>query len=106
MAAMLDEDVAAQPTLDLGAGSPLGAAPVLSAPQGILAEGAPLMTPMAASAETPYSAWQIAGLAICVFLLILCGIMMFDNMRNMWGWDKPYAVNSWIMDTILGWIEG
>jgi hypothetical protein len=105
MAAMLDEDLSAQPTLDLGGGSPLGASPVLGAPQGALADGAQLMQTVPMS-EQPYSGWQIAGLAVCTFLLILCGMMMYDNLRNMWGWDKPYAVNSWLMDTILGLIEG
>jgi excisionase family DNA binding protein len=104
MAAMLDEDLSAQPTLDLG-GGPLGASPVLGAPQGALSEGAPLMTTSMVS-EQAFSGWQITGLAVCVFILVLCGMMMFDNLRNMWGWDKPYAVNSWLMDTILSWIEG
>ena len=105
MAAMLDEDLSAQPTLDLGGGGALAAAPVLGGPQGALAEGAPLMQTMAVS-EPPYSVLMNVLLAGCVFLLILCGMMMFDNLRNMWGWDKPYAVNSWLMDTILGLIEG
>ena len=33
-------------------------------------------------------------------------MMMYDNLRNMWSWDGPYSVNSWLMDTIVGLFEG
>jgi hypothetical protein len=33
---------------------------------------------------------------------MLCGMVTFDLLRNMWSWDGPYAVNSWIMDMIVG----
>ncbi len=106
MAAMLDEDLSAQPALDMGGASPLAGAPLLGGQPGAAAEGAPLMQPSAYSFEPPYSGWQIAGLAVCVFLLMLCGMMMFDLLRNMWSWHEPFTVNSGLMDTILHWIEG
>ncbi len=106
MAAMLDEDLSGQPALDLGMGSPLAAAPALGAQPGALAEGAPLTYPAAALAEAPYTGWQIAGLAVCLLLLLLCGMMMYDLLRSMWSWEQPTAINSALMDTILGWIEG
>ena len=108
MAAMLDEDLTAQPALEMGIGAPLAGAPVLGGQPGALAEGAPLMQPAAALLEAPYTGWQIAGLAICAVLLMLCGMMMYDLLRNMWSEQSggPYSINSWLMDTILGWIEG
>ena len=104
MAAMLDEDITAQPSLDMGLGSPMAAAPMLGPQPTALAETAPAM--QAAAFEAQYSRWQIAGLAVCAVLLLLCGMMMYDNLRNMWSWDGPYSVNSWLMDTILGLFEG
>jgi hypothetical protein len=38
-------------------------------------------------------------------LLLLCGMMLYDLMRNMWSWDGTYPVNSSLMDTILSWFE-
>ncbi|MCD4727524.1 MAG: helix-turn-helix domain-containing protein [Pirellulales bacterium] len=104
MAAMLDEDLSSQPALDLGASAPLGGASVLGAQPGTTAEGAALMQTSAYSFEPPYTGWQIAGLAVCVVLLMLCGMMMFDVLRNMWSWNEAFTVNSSLMDTILGWI--
>jgi hypothetical protein len=100
MAAMLDEDLSAQPAVDLGIGAPsAGVQP------GALAEGAPLTQPAAALPEAPYSIWNVLGLALCVVLLAFCGMFMFDLVRNMWSWDSPYEVNSAMMETILGWFE-
>jgi excisionase family DNA binding protein len=104
MAAMLDEDLSAQPSLDMGVGSPMAAAPLLAPQPTGLAEAAPAM--QAAAWEAQYSKWQIAGLAGCAVLLLLCGMMMYDNLRNMWSWEGPYGVNSWLMDTIVGLFEG
>jgi len=108
MAAMLDEDLSAQPALEMGMAGPLAGAPVLGGQPGALAEGTALMQPAAALLEPPYSGWQIAGLAICAFLLMLCGMMVYDLVRSMWSEQSPgpYSINSWLMDTILGWIEG
>ncbi len=106
MAAMLDEDLSTQPALDMGVSAPLGGAPVLGTQPGTTAEGAALMQASAYSFEPPYTGWQIAGLAVCVVLLILCGMMMFDLLRNMWSWNEAFTVNSSLMDTILRWIEG
>lgn len=55
----------------------------------------------AALPEAPYSTLNILGLAFCVIVLFLVGMMMFDLMRNMWSWNQPTAVNSWLMDLIL-----
>ncbi|MBN1396326.1 MAG: helix-turn-helix domain-containing protein [Pirellulales bacterium] len=104
MAAMLDEDLSAQPDLDMGAAAPLAGAPVLGGQPGVGAEGAVFARAGAYSFEPPYTGWQIAGLAVCVVLLLLCGMMAVDLLRSMWGWSKPYDVNSALMDMIISWI--
>ncbi|MBN1911904.1 MAG: helix-turn-helix domain-containing protein [Pirellulales bacterium] len=52
--------------------------------------------------ETPYTGWNIFFLVLCVIILTLIGMMMYDLVRNMWSWNQPYPVNSWLMDMILG----
>jgi excisionase family DNA binding protein len=104
MAAMLDEDLTAQPALDLGMGAPMIGGTMLGGQAGGLPEGAAAIPASAVLPEVPYTGWQIAGLASCVVLLMLCGMMMYDTLRNMWSWDQAYTINSSIMDTILGWI--
>jgi len=97
MAAMLDEDLGAEPAIDLGDSPQLGA---LGEP-GVA--GLPSTSP--ALPERPYSIWNVLGLALCVIVLAFSGMFMYDLMRNMWSWNAPYEVNSSMMDTILGWIE-
>jgi excisionase family DNA binding protein len=104
MAAMLDEDLSAQP-LDIGMGSPLSVAPVLGgvAAVGMSSEGAALVQPTAVAMESSYTGLQIAGLSACAAILMLCGMMMYDLLRNMWSWNGTFSVNSGLMDTILHW---
>lgn len=106
MAAMLDEDLTAQPSLDMGLGALMAGGPLLGPQPGSLGESVPAMQPAAALPEAPYSRLQIAGLSVCAVLLMICGMMMYDNLRNMWSWEGPYGVNSWLMDTIVGLFEG
>lgn len=103
MASMLEEDLSTQPSLGMGAGAPLAPSPAFGVAPAGLAEGAP-MIPSAGLAEAPYTTWQIVGLSACTVLLMFCGMMMYDLMRNMWSWQGAFTVNSGIMDTILGWI--
>ena len=53
MAAMLDEDLSAQPALDMGMAGPLAGSSVLAAQPAALAEGAALMQPAAALPSRP-----------------------------------------------------
>ena len=101
MAAMLDEDLSAQAGLDMGMGEPMIGAPLLGTQPGGLSESVPSMQPPAGLPEAPYSGLQIAGLVACVVLLMLCGMMTYDLLRNMWSWEGPYTVNSSLMDAIL-----
>jgi excisionase family DNA binding protein len=104
VAAMLDEDLGAEPAADIGLGSAaevaLGPAP-LGVQPGAFVEGAPLGTAAAALPEAPYTGWNLASLSVCSFVLLLAGMMMYDLMRNMWSWGGAYQVNSSIMDFIL-----
>jgi len=108
VAAMLDED--------LGAESPLAAMPLAPAADLGLAssEDALAMGGFGASAaalpEAPYTIWNIVSLVLVSMLLILVGMMMYELLLNMWGFDKPIrqiqpSVDSWLMDTILGLFE-
>ena len=52
--------------------------------------------------ETPYPVWTVLLLGFCALFLSLCGMMMYDLVRNMWSWNGPMPVNSTIMDAIMG----
>jgi hypothetical protein len=89
---------------------PMGAAPgaavVTAASPTMMMAPAPVA--MAAPAEAPFTGPTVAILAVCVVFLLLCGMMTFDLMRNMWSWDGPYNVNSSIMESIggtIGWFD-
>jgi TRAP-type C4-dicarboxylate transport system permease small subunit len=51
--------------------------------------------------EVPYSGLQVTSLVVCTILLILCGWMGYDLLRNMWSWNGTYPVNSFFMEMIL-----
>jgi hypothetical protein len=92
MSTMLEEDVGgAGPALAEGALG--GAAPAFAAAAGPV----PIMV-----GETPYPVWVVLLMGFCVLFLALCGMMMYDLVRNMWSWNAPYPVNSTIMDAIMG----
>jgi len=59
-------------------------------------------TGAAALPEAPYTALNIVGLAFCTIILLFVGMMLYDLARNMWSWNQPPTVNSWLMDLILG----
>lgn len=103
MAAMLDEDLSGGGGLGMdeaGMGAPMGGQP------GGLAAGAPLTQSAAALPEAPWSIWSVVTLALCVIVLVFCGMFTYDLMRNMWAWEGAYEVNSNLMDSILSMFEG
>ena len=59
----------------------------------------PVMVP--AGPEVQFSVFSVAGLAVCSIALVVCGIMMYDVVRNMWSWDSPYGVDSVILKTLI-----
>ncbi len=92
MSTMLEEDVG-------GAGQTLAEGGLGGGPSPSFA---PAGAPVAAyGVETPYPVWVVLLMGICLLFLALCGMMMYDLMRNMWSWNAPYSVNSTIMDAIM-----
>ena len=41
------------------------------------------------TAETPYPVWVVLLLGMCLLFMSLCGMMMYDLVRNMWSWNGP-----------------
>jgi excisionase family DNA binding protein len=44
--------------------------------------------------------WVFAILSINLFLLLICGMMAFDLVRNIWSWDEVSTVNSWLLEVV------
>ncbi len=74
----------------------------MAAAQQVYGEGGPVAVPSMVLPEAPYSGLQITALSACALLLVLCGWMSYDLLRNMWGWNGAYTVNSKLMDMIVG----
>ncbi len=56
--------------------------------------------------ETPYSIWNVLSLIAVFSFMLLSSIMMVDIVRHMWSWDKPYNLNSTLMDQIIKIVGG
>jgi hypothetical protein len=98
-AGLLEEEPSGAPSMADSGAAVLASAPSLAPASGMLA---------AAPAEAPFSAMNVTFLAACALLLMFCGMLTFDLMRNMWSWDGPYSVNSSIMESLgntVGWFE-
>jgi excisionase family DNA binding protein len=50
------------------------------------------------ASETPFSVWNVVGLAVCILLLSFCGMMTYDLLRNIWSWDGIASANSKLLD--------
>lgn len=74
----------------------------LSSGPGGMPGGAMTPAPAPAAPQAKYSAWVVLSLALCLLIMSLTGMMMFDLVRNMWSWNGAYSANSSIMDAILG----
>ncbi|MCI0334714.1 MAG: helix-turn-helix domain-containing protein [Planctomycetes bacterium] len=70
---------------DFGVGLTPGAAPV-----GVVS-----------AVETPFSVANVLGLASCLLLLGLSGMMVFDLLRNIWSWDEVAPLNSSLLESVL-----
>lgn len=64
-----------------------------------LAAGA--ATVAAIADEESFSMGTIVGLAACIMLMCLCGMMSYDLVRNIWSWNEPYSLNSSLIDAVL-----
>lgn len=76
--------------LEGGFGGGMGAEPV----------GAPVAA--GSAQEIPFPGWVVGLLGAGFFSMLLCGIMAMDLVQSMWAWDEPFAINSSIMDGLLG----
>ena len=87
----------------LGGSAVVGEGFGIEAAQGGFAPGAAAPAAMTSPAEAtaPYSIWNVLSLTLCVLLLTLTGMMLFDLIRNMWSWDETYALNSSLMDGLI-----
>jgi excisionase family DNA binding protein len=56
----------------------------------------------AAAVEAEWGAGAFAGLALSTVLMVVCALLMFDLIRTMWAYKEPYAVNSFLLETIGG----
>jgi hypothetical protein len=90
------EEVSEEPAEELFTPSGFGE------PVGGLSTVAMSGSPGIATLETQFSGWQVLFLSLCFILIMLCGMMMIDLMRNMWSWDQPFSLNSGLIDGILG----
>lgn len=62
-------------------------------PAGVMTASEPVV-------DVPFSTANIAGLSLCLLLLVMCGMMVFDLLRNMWSWGEVYTLNSSLMDVL------
>jgi hypothetical protein len=64
----------------------------------------PYATPVVAGvgAEAQYGPGAIALLTCCGLFMALGSFMMIDMIRNIWSWEENYAVNSSLLDALLG----
>jgi excisionase family DNA binding protein len=60
---------------------------------GMMAVGEPV-------AETAFPGWVIGLMSISMLMLVMCGMMVFDLLRNMWSWDQIYTLNSSLMEVL------
>jgi hypothetical protein len=51
-------------------------------------------------AETAFPGWVIGLMSISMLMLVMCGMMVFDLLRNMWSWDQIYTLNSSLMEVL------
>ncbi|MCC7086396.1 MAG: helix-turn-helix domain-containing protein [Pirellulales bacterium] len=90
---MLEEDSSAGAALGTPAA---GASPLLGA--------APVS--VAAGSEAPFTTMNVLALFTCVVLLLVCGMMAYDLMRNMWSWNGPIELNSSILNAFGSMLPG
>lgn len=65
------------------------------------ADFAPAAQRVAVAAEPEFGVPTFVGLAASSVLMALCGMMMFDLMRSMWGYNDP-TLSSWLLDSTKG----
>ncbi|GAB6185800.1 helix-turn-helix domain-containing protein [Thermopirellula anaerolimosa] len=84
-------------------GGPFGA-PAPGVGMGPAAAPAPAYAAAMMGVEAPWGTLWNVLIIVTAVLLLLCGMMTFDLVRNMWSWNGPYSLNSSIMDAILSFL--
>lgn len=51
-------------------------------------------------AEAAFPGWVIGAMSVAMLMLVMCGMMVFDLVRNMWSWGEVYSLNSSLMEAI------
>ncbi len=51
--------------------------------------------------DTPFSVWNISALSLCLVMLGLSGMIVYDLLRNMWSWDGVTPLNSSLLESFL-----
>lgn len=52
--------------------------------------------------EAPYSIWNVLSMLVCIVILSIAGMLIYDLVRQVWSWDGVHPVNSGMMDAIIG----
>lgn len=65
------------------------------------ADFAPTAQRVVVAAEPEFGVPTFVGLAATSTLLVVCGLLMFDLMRSMWGYNDP-TLSSWLLDSTKG----
>ncbi len=58
-------------------------------------------TAVATGGEPTYTVGNILLLGASSLMLMLGFVMMTGLMWNIWSWDEPYALNSWMLDSLM-----
>jgi hypothetical protein len=80
----------------LGADEGDAATLIQSDPESIIVQQQPALP------ELPYSGWNLLSLFLCITLLALSGMLIYDLVRQVWSWEGVHPVNSGLMDAIIG----
>lgn len=51
-------------------------------------------------AEVAFPGWVVGLMSVSMLMLVMCGMMVFDLLRNIWSWDQVYTLNSGLMDVL------
>jgi excisionase family DNA binding protein len=95
----ITEETAGSP---LGTGIGLGEGSMMGAEDFGAGIGTATMPVSVVSAqETPFSMANVLGLASCLVLLGLSGMMVYDLLRNIWSWDDVTTLNSSLLESVL-----
>lgn len=52
------------------------------------------------AADVAFPGWVIGLMSVSMLMLVMCGMMVFDLLRNIWSWDQVYTLNSSLMDVL------